>query len=464
MLDLAAAATLLRLGLYGLLCLEMCWFVLCVWFVRPFMQRPAKPVAARPSPEAAIEKVLDACDLVGEPFTRFLEGWFRGEVSVDDMDEAMVVEFLAWAMYSADPRALHDEQRATCARVLASVRARYGSELFPPRAPQTPGRVAVRAMRLTLDRVRLNHRPLALYCLSRALGGLGAAALVMRGFSYHANGPVAFWFRPAARGAEDESPLIFFHGVSASRLPYLPLFFSCLGERSGRAAAFVEIASVLMTGDLLAPARETPASVLAAVRDVLRMSSACSAAPPAAVLVGDSWGTIAVTWVIHRAPGLVRHAVLLNPVAVLLSFPSVAYNFVYRARHAPMPKTAEGPRAWYRWMFHLALDGAVTTEPTIAWLLRRHFWWHQNCLYLDEIPESADGAPSALVAVSDEDELLDADLISRYVRAHSERRPRHVDLVRWRAFKHYYIAFSPRAQAEVAAWIRAADKRHTVSR
>ena len=63
-----------------------------------------------------------------------------------------------------------------------------------------------------------------------------------------------------------------------------------------------------------------------------------------------------------------------------------------------------------------------------------------------------------------EDELLDADLISRYVRAHSERRPRHVDLVRWRAFKHYYIAFSPRAQAEVAAWIRAADKRHAVSR
>ena len=73
-------------------------------------------------------------------------------------------------------------------------------------------------------------------------------------------------------------------------------------------------------------------------------------------------------------------------------------------------------------------------------------------------------ASSALVAVSDEDELLDADLISRYVRAHSERRPRHVDLVRWRAFKHYYIAFSPRAQAEVAAWIRAADKRHAVSR
>ena len=65
-------------------------------------------------------------------------------------------------------------------------------------------------------------------------------------------------------------------------------------------------------------------------------------------------------------------------------------------------------------------------------------------------------APSTLVAVSDEDELLDAGLISRYVRAHSERRPRHVDLMRWGAFKHYYIAFSPRAQAEVAAWIRAA--------
>ena len=266
MLDLAAAATLLRLGLYGLLWLEMCWFVLCVWFVRPFMQRPAKPVAARPSPEAAIEKVLDACDLVGEPFTRFLEGWFRGEVSVDDMDEAMVVEFLAWAMYSADPRALHDEQRATCARVLASVRARYGSELFPPRAPQTPGRVAVRAMRLTArSRAAESSAARALLPEPRA-PELGAAALVMRGFSYHANGPVAFWFRPAARGAEDESPLIFFHGVSASRLPYLPLFFSCLGERSGRAAAFVEIASVLMTGDLLAPARETPASVLAAVR------------------------------------------------------------------------------------------------------------------------------------------------------------------------------------------------------
>ena len=137
----------------------------------------------------------------------------------------MVVEFLAWAMYWPI-RACSTTARATRG-VLASVRARYGSELFPPRAAN--GRVAVRAMRLTLDRVRLNHRPLALYRL--AARSEAAAALVMRGFSYHANGPVAFGSarRRAARGRVAAD----LHGVSASRLPYLPLFFSCLGERAG---------------------------------------------------------------------------------------------------------------------------------------------------------------------------------------------------------------------------------------
>ena len=72
------------------------------------MQRPAKPVAARPSPEAAIEKVLDACDLVGEPFTRFLEGWFRGEVSVDDMSEAVLQLYDMMALVCAAAcRAVH---------------------------------------------------------------------------------------------------------------------------------------------------------------------------------------------------------------------------------------------------------------------------------------------------------------------------------------------------------------------
>ena len=79
-MGLDLAWQLLWLGLWAWLALEFAWLIASLALIRPLMQKATKPPAGPLEPEAAILKVLGACDVVGEPFTRFIEGWFQHEV------------------------------------------------------------------------------------------------------------------------------------------------------------------------------------------------------------------------------------------------------------------------------------------------------------------------------------------------------------------------------------------------
>ena len=102
-----------------------------------------------------------------------------------------------------------------------------------------------------------------------------------------------------------------------------------------------------------------------------------------------------VGWIVLSRPDLVAHLTIVDPVSLLLGLPDVAYNFLYR----PPSNLIEG----------FILYGA-SREITISHMLHRHFWWHRNILYLEDIPSHI----GVVVALSSEDPILNAENVLEY--------------------------------------------------
>jgi hypothetical protein len=94
---------------------------------------------------------------------------------------------------------------------------------------------------------------------------------------------------------------------------------------------------------------------------------------------------------------MVHHLTVVDPVSLLLGLPEVAYNFLYR----PPTDIIQS----------FILYGA-SREITISHMLHRHFWWHRNICYLEDIPAHI----GVVVAVSSEDPILDARSVFAYAQ------------------------------------------------
>ena len=116
-------------------------------------------------------------------------------------------------------------------------------------------------------------------------------------------------------------------------------------------------------------------------------------------IYGHSFGSITAGWFLKYFPECVEHAILVHPVSVLLGLPNVAMNFLYRV-----------PSTMMEWVIYIF----ASTEITIAHTLYRHFTWHHNIVWLDEIPEDI----SVTVLACGADDILCGPAVHCYVGHH----------------------------------------------
>lgn len=118
-----------------------------------------------------------------------------------------------------------------------------------------------------------------------------------------------------------------------------------------------------------------------------------------AIIAGHSFGSVKVSWLVAHRPDLVAQIVLLDPVCILLMLPDVCYNFLYRR-----------PISWYEHViYHLAAQ-----ELTIANAIRRHFWWSENVLLVEQLR-----CPLTVVLAAN-DEVAPARTIREYLKRMSD--------------------------------------------
>lgn len=304
----------------------------------------------------------------------FLRGWFRGAPAAE-VRRGNFLEWLAWALFEEHAEDLSASQRSEAERFVDLFESRAGW------AFATGSSRAVTPIRLTLDPVHAEHRPLVSAGVTHLAVGkvITEALLRVLGFrrSVDTRG-VTFWYR-AASGATAEcdrsspssaaatnraSGILFFHGLGIGLVSYTVLLRALVRLRR-HPILLVEnpaISMRLTTPGVPGGSTGYLGSVAAAMAAV-GMTTAC--------VVAHSFGTVVAAWMMRQRPDLVHSTVLIDPIPFLLCLPDVCNNFVHR----PPTKGSEMLMRYF-----------VSRDATIAATLARHFHWRECCLWADELP------------------------------------------------------------------------------
>ena len=122
-----------------------------------------------------------------------------------------------------------------------------------------------------------------------------------------------------------------------------------------------------------------------------------------ACFIGHSFGSIVMTWLVVNDPQIVGSMLLLDPVSVMLQEPDIAHNFLYRE-----PEQGSVVQAFFKYF--------VATELHIANTLHRHFWWFENVLWLDDLPERLRRPETFKVMLAGGDEIVNVPLVTEHLK------------------------------------------------
>ncbi|KAF9524466.1 hypothetical protein CPB83DRAFT_909896 [Crepidotus variabilis] len=291
-----------------------------------------------------------------------------------------------------------------------------------------------------------------------------------------------YWHRP--HKSQSKTPLVFFHGIGIGLFPYLS-FFSTISKADPDVGILLpELMSICM--------HMTPRSVpprpllLASLNTVLEsldqkpledlrpetqplLSNNSTAVDyqsisnrsqgwSQVVLVGHSYGTFISGWILRQLIDLdtleqstgstfaenlasrISHTILIDPIPILLSNPTVAHNFLYRepstvcprrlgshsdllldeetASTSPPPKPTKmspsyfsSAAAWQLWYF-------ASRDADIARTLFRTFFWTEGGIWREEIAAFMAGSSrkhNMTVFLGGLDQVIPAEGIRRYL-------------------------------------------------
>eukprot|EP00434_Breviolum_minutum_P005643 symbB.v1.2.004972.t3/scaffold288.1/size478366/2 len=296
-----------------------------------------------------------------------------------------LAEWMAWAFFHCTPEEVPAQRRHELVQ-LVDEGARWAGVDFPTGYNQH-----VQAMRLTMDPIPSEHRPLVYYIVTAlAMPIVNTYNLEKLGFQRHRSGTLWYWLRRGrGKSAGSQPPIVFCHGVGVNLLPYVHFINEVLRQVSrGRDIFLVSLPHISMRIKEDVP---SSAEMVACLRDMLLSWDHTSAH-----FVGHSFGSIVVAWMCRNAKDTVAVATFLDPVCFLLIKPDVCYNFMYR-----QPETAT----------QLLMHYFVARELYIAHSLSRNFFCRSQELQ----------AP-CMVMLSGEDSIVPAHSVRRYLTGWMQRQ------------------------------------------
>lgn len=188
---------------------------------------------------------------------------------------------------------------------------------------------------------------------------------------------MSFWYRP--HRSKTHRPVVIIHGLGIGLIPYL-FWMATIPNDIGIVAVEMLPISTRVTSQVLPPTSELCQSVATITAQIRKKD-------PGAwndfVLVTSSYGTMLVK-------GLVEHPdfgprisgnVLVDPVALLLHLPDVAFNFT---RRTPGRSRRGRPGRANEW----EITWASATEAGTAYSLARRFCWRECALWREDIMPS----------------------------------------------------------------------------
>lgn len=417
--------------------MEVAFLLLIEFFVVPRLHRLKKPVPIENCPFEYFKRILDCLDsLQCYTIERYVSGFCRN-AKFEDIYMDNFKAFISWAMFGKHLKDINDEEQPYLSYLVDEVCRRYPSirNLKPGFNPN------VKHTNFTLERVPYIPRPLFLYVLA-GLNEFVWNTLILRtsGFQSFEMSGVNYWIRPGSVNC-NQPPLMLFHGISPGWSLYLLLVKFMAGNRTVVLIDFdaIKIKSMVFFMPTIENFCES----------VYKITKRHQLAPVS--IIAHSFGSITSGWYVRRHPDTVCHIALIDPVSILLSFPEVAYSFLYR-----VPST----------IIECLIYFVASREVTVSYALHRNFCWHKNALWLEDIPPHI----GVIVGLASNDEITDYAAIEEYTLKCQEKRQalavtgdQHVADITckvWNGYSHGQILLSWNSLRDLKRLINASEKLH----
>jgi pimeloyl-ACP methyl ester carboxylesterase len=383
-------------------------------------------VAQGPS-STRLKSVLNSSPRMPRSAAEWLEGWFLG-TPLPCIRRDNAIEWFAWAWFTKYVDELTEAEQRLAQEMLEEWERRYHWKF--PEGYDTD----VKSMRINFDSITAWCLPLTYYVCIRVLHAATRHALRFFGFTFHAatsKVPVGFFHSPTSPApgflVRDGSPtldpssppIVFIHGLGVGIAPYVR-FVGHLSRCRSREVFLVELPEIAQAGS------ETVLSPDAMVEAITGMLSAFG--HKKACFVAHSYGTFVLSWIQRARPDIVAKLVLIDPVSLLLVQPDVAFNFMYRRTNNSVL---------------MNVVQFLRYELFSANVIMRHFYWHHNCLWKDELPQHCS------VVLSSRDDLLNAYEIRCYLEEHQRSGSTDVSLLWLEGYFHGGFLLSKRAQLQI---------------
>ncbi|KAJ3746381.1 hypothetical protein DFH05DRAFT_1484996 [Lentinula detonsa] len=373
-----------------------------------------------------------------------------------------LIEWILWALFSCNP---HEAKDSWKDEIDGYVRQIEGITKVKFENGRDEG---MKALRLTLDEVKMVHRPLVWYIIVALVDLITSIKLYTMNF-YQYSSPThpqffpprlfsifstpspsvtdhfSYWYRP--HKSSDRDPIVFIHGIGIGLHPYIPFLQDLIQLDPDQGILLIELLPVSMhicSSTSIPPRRE----MLDAIYTTMH-----SLGISRAVLASHSYGTIIAAHVIrdsqetnHRSntepnqtstessSPQVRFTshLLIDPIPILLHLPAVAFNFLYR-----VPREAN---EWQLWYF-------ASRDPDVAYTLGRCFFWAEGVLWREDfgVGVDVDMAPNSkrtiknphesqptnqtskvqfAIILSGKDQIVPAPLVRKYLTGEDEVKER----------------------------------------
>ncbi|EPS40897.1 hypothetical protein H072_5204 [Dactylellina haptotyla CBS 200.50] len=337
----------------------------------------------------------------------YLHQWFLG-ARISDIKVDNIKEFLRWSVFnssgswSQESDGLQEEFEIN--EYVGMLEDKMNFK-FPE------GRGSAECYRLTIDQVRMKHRPLAWYVLLNLIDTLTYLRLSFAGYSYYRR-PLAtflysfpfrfetlftrhtspsrtipYWHRPHT--SKTHAPILYLHGIGIGLHPYVPTLSKIASSLPDVGIIAVEIDPI---SSRICPPIQKQAALLQELRAILQKHNYKSF-----TLAANSYGTVITTHILND-PDLssrVSSLVLIDPVTILLHLPDVAYNFLRRT-----PKRANEHMLHY----------FASTDPMVAHTLCRRFFWAENILWKEDLQ-----GRDVVVYLGERDLIVDTASVKKYL-------------------------------------------------
>ncbi|CAF1156128.1 unnamed protein product [Didymodactylos carnosus] len=358
-------------------------FLFYQYYLSILIQRPARmPTFSQAERDSLISSTLvNMKDVRG-----FLSKWFMSS-AFEQISHTHIQSWMAYAFYGKDEKTLNDDELNTVDTLLKRLKKDYEIEVVQENREQ------LKCMKHILDPVCIIFRPFVYYVATDTICNslLATSAFYLMNYKYYTVGSLSFWMYTDPNEDKRKPPIIFFHGIGAGLLMYIPFFRRIHREHhQGRRIILISLRCICMRYPTLSDIPDMNETI-ASVHEIFQYFQFKKA-----IFIGHSYGTACLSWITKNCPEYVSKLIFIDPICFELFEPYVIFNFVYRKP--------------YR-LGHLYMYYFVCRELGISHVISRHFWWFQNILFAEQLPTNI----QTKVFLSGRDCIVNVHLVKDYL-------------------------------------------------